>query len=113
MNQYVAALKDMVLALLRIAVGIALVLLIGANCVMLYSLDKARDAFQQKVTHLDAYLQKTEPKYAAFIANFKAAEAEREEQILAEMQAIRESKKNAAKFLNQPSSPTKTTNQKD
>ena len=113
MNQYVAALKDMVLALLRVAVGISLVLLIGANCVMLYYLDKEREAFQQKVAHLDAYLQKTEPKYAAFIADFEAAEAEREEQALAEMQAMRESRQDTAKLFSQPSSPTKTTNQKD
>lgn len=98
---------------LRIIIIIGLMLIIIGNCIRLNALNKERDAFQQKIEHLDAYLQKTEPKYAAFIADFEAAEAEREEQVLAEMQTMRESKKNAAKFLNQPSSPTKTTNQKD
>ena len=80
MNHYLEILGRFLSSCLKIIIGIALVLLIAGNCMMLYHLDKERVQFNNTVRHLDVYLKKTEPKYADFIADFEQAESERKAQ---------------------------------
>lgn len=77
MNRHIANFGSMAIRCINVGFAIFLLVFVVANCITIASLDYNHRHFKNIVTRLDLYLQNTEPKYAAFIADFEQAEAEK------------------------------------